>query len=89
MLKSPGHKVSGLFLTNYCFSIGNFVSLSCYMRNIPYLKFLVTLKKVLLMIKVSKIIKQERLRRGMTQESLAKYLNTTKTTISKWENARR
>ncbi|MDS3856821.1 MULTISPECIES: helix-turn-helix domain-containing protein [Staphylococcus] len=39
------------------------------------------------MIKVSKIIKQERLRRGMTQESLAKYLNTTKTTISKWENA--
>lgn len=45
MLKSPGHKVSGLFLTNYCFSIGNFVSLSCYMRNIPYLKFLVTLNK--------------------------------------------
>lgn len=45
MLKSPGHKVSGLFLTHYCFLIGNFVSLSCYMRNIPYLKFLVTLKK--------------------------------------------
>lgn len=41
------------------------------------------------MIKVSKIIKQECLRRGMTQESLAKYFNTTKTTIFKWENARR
>ena len=39
------------------------------------------------MIKVSKTIKQERLRRGMTQEALAEYLNTTKTTISKWENA--
>ena len=39
------------------------------------------------MIQISKIIKQERLRRGMTQEALAEYLNTTKTTISKWESA--
>src|SRR5699024_3404485 len=39
------------------------------------------------MIQISKTIKQERLRRGMTQEALAEYLNTTKTTISKWENA--
>ncbi|MDU3266692.1 MAG: hypothetical protein E7E55_10075, partial [Staphylococcus sp.] len=38
--KSPGHKVSGLFLTHYCFLIGNFVSLSCYMRNIPYMLIL-------------------------------------------------
>ncbi|AVO03322.1 hypothetical protein A9958_12890 (plasmid) [Staphylococcus simulans] len=38
------------------------------------------------MIQISKTIKQERLRRGMTQEALAEYLNTTKTTISKWEN---
>ncbi|MEB6243539.1 helix-turn-helix domain-containing protein [Staphylococcus gallinarum] len=37
------------------------------------------------MIQIYKIIKQERLRRGMTQEALAEYLNTTKTTISKWE----
>lgn len=39
------------------------------------------------MIQISKTIKQERLRRRMTQEALAEYLNTTKTTISKWENA--
>lgn len=39
------------------------------------------------MIQISKTIKQERLSRGMTQEGLAEYLNTTKTTISKWENA--
>lgn len=39
------------------------------------------------MIQISKTIKKERLRRGMTQEALAEYLNTTKTTISKWENA--
>ena len=39
------------------------------------------------MIQISKTIKQERLSRGMTQEALAEYLNTTKTTISKWENA--
>ncbi|MCP8714191.1 helix-turn-helix domain-containing protein [Staphylococcus arlettae] len=39
------------------------------------------------MIQIYKTIKQERLRRGMTQEALAEYLNTTKTTISKWENA--
>lgn len=39
------------------------------------------------MIQISSTIKEERLRRGMTQESLAEYLNTTKTTISKWENA--
>ncbi|MCD8822110.1 hypothetical protein BUZ15_00040 [Staphylococcus gallinarum] len=38
------------------------------------------------MIKISKVIKQERLRRSMTQEALAEYLNTTKTTISKWES---
>jgi len=44
MLKSPGHRVSGLFLTCYCFLLRNFVSLSCYIRNIPYLKFLVALK---------------------------------------------
>ena len=30
------------------------------------------------MIRISKTIKQERLRRGMTQEALADYLNTTK-----------
>ena len=39
------------------------------------------------MIQIAKTIKKERLRRGMTQEALAEYLNTTKTTISKWENA--
>lgn len=38
------------------------------------------------MIQISKTIKKERLRRGMTQEVLADYLNTTKTTISKWES---
>jgi len=36
------------------------------------------------MIQIAKTIKKERLRRGMTQEALAEYLNTTKTTISKW-----
>jgi transcriptional regulator with XRE-family HTH domain len=39
------------------------------------------------MIQIAKTIKKERLRRMMTQEALAEYLNTTKTTISKWENA--
>lgn len=39
------------------------------------------------MIQIAKTIKKERLRRGMTQAALAEYLNTTKTTISKWENA--
>src|SRR5699024_11058874 len=39
------------------------------------------------MIQIAKTIKKERLRRVMTQEALAEYLNTTKTTISKWENA--
>lgn len=39
------------------------------------------------MIQISKKIKEERLKRGMTQEILSQYLNTTKTTISKWENA--
>src|SRR5699024_2365238 len=38
------------------------------------------------MIQIAKTIKKERLRCGMTQESLAEYLNTTKATISKWEN---
>lgn len=38
------------------------------------------------MIQISKIIKQERIRCGMTQETLAEHLNTTKTSISKWEN---
>lgn len=31
------------FLAYYCFSYGNFVSISWYIRNIPYLNFLVTL----------------------------------------------
>ncbi|MFH0716123.1 helix-turn-helix transcriptional regulator [Staphylococcus delphini] len=39
------------------------------------------------MIQISKKIKEERLKRGMTQEILSQYINTTKTTISKWENA--
>ncbi|MCO4329722.1 helix-turn-helix transcriptional regulator [Staphylococcus hyicus] len=38
------------------------------------------------MIQIHKTIKRERLRRGMTQEKLAEYLKTSKTTISKWEN---
>ncbi|RIP26115.1 XRE family transcriptional regulator, partial [Staphylococcus gallinarum] len=38
------------------------------------------------MIQISKTIKKERLRLGMTQEALSEYLNTTKTTISKWES---
>lgn len=38
------------------------------------------------MIQISKIIKQERIRCGMTQETLGEHLNTTKTSISKWEN---
>lgn len=38
------------------------------------------------MIKIEAIIKQQRLRLNMTQENLADYFNTTKTTISKWEN---
>ncbi|WP_436945053.1 helix-turn-helix domain-containing protein [Staphylococcus xylosus] len=38
------------------------------------------------MIQISKIIKQERIRCEMTQETLAEHLNTTKTSISKWEN---
>lgn len=38
------------------------------------------------MIQIHKTIKRERLRCGMTQERLANCLNTSKTTISKWEN---
>jgi transcriptional regulator with XRE-family HTH domain len=38
------------------------------------------------MIKIDTTIKQQRLRLNMTQENLADYFNTTKTTISKWEN---
>lgn len=38
------------------------------------------------MIRLSTKLKQERVKRSITQETLANYLNITKTTISKWEN---
>jgi hypothetical protein len=37
-------KRSGLYCIYYCFLLGNFVYVSCYMRNIPYSIFLVSLK---------------------------------------------
>ncbi|RZH99880.1 XRE family transcriptional regulator, partial [Staphylococcus condimenti] len=38
------------------------------------------------MIRLSTKLKQERVKRSITQETLANYLNISKTTISKWEN---
>ncbi|RZI02506.1 XRE family transcriptional regulator, partial [Staphylococcus condimenti] len=61
---------------------------NCNIRNRHYIHVLLTLKVEVMnkMIRLSTKLKQERVKRSITQETLANYLNISKTTISKWEN---